>query len=91
MVWTFYFVSEYKKYYEPIIINKQSILSSYAQKNNIKSKTVSSEYFPRDDSKKIKILSTYANQYAAAGDKTLIDQHLQGHTFDLDGNKYLVV
>ena len=73
--------SEYKKYDEPIIINKQSVISSYAQKNKIKSKTVTSEYFPRDDSKKIKILSTYANQYAAAGDKTLIDQLRGGNNY----------
>ena len=73
--------SEYKKYDKPIIINEQSIISSYAQKNKIKSKTVTSEYFPRDDSKKIKILSTYANQYAAAGDKTLIDQLRGGNNY----------
>jgi len=73
--------SEYKKYDKPIIINKQSVISSYAQKNKIKSKTVTSEYFPRDDSKKIKILSTYANQYAAAGDKTLIDQLRGGNNY----------
>ena len=73
--------SEYKKYDKPIIINEQSIISSSAQKNKIKSKTVTSEYFPRDDSKKIKILSTYANQYAAAGDKTLIDQLRGGNNY----------
>jgi hypothetical protein len=73
--------NEYQKYDKPIIINKQSVISSYAQKNKIKSKTVTSEYFPRDDSKKIKILSTYANQYAAAGDKTLIDQLRGGNNY----------
>ena len=73
--------SDYRRYYEPIIINKQSIIYSYAKKNNVKSKTVSSEYFPRDDSKKIKILSKYANQYAAAGDKTLIDQLRGGNNY----------
>ena len=73
--------NEYQKYDKPIIINKQSVISSYAQKNKIKSKTVTSEYFLRDDSKKIKILSTYANQYAAAGDKTLIDQLRGGNNY----------
>ena len=73
--------NEYQKYDKPIIINKQSVISSYAQKKKIKSKTVTSEYFPRDDSKKIKILSTYANQYAAAGDKTLIDQLRGGNNY----------
>lgn len=41
------------------------------------SATISSEYFKIDDSRSIKILSKYANQYAAAGDNTLID-HLRG-------------
>ena len=72
---------EYRKYEEPIVINTQSLIYSYAQKNNIKSKIVSSEYFLRDDSKKIKIFSTYANQYAAAGDKTLIDQLRGGNNY----------
>ena len=72
---------EYRKYKEPIVINTQSLIYSYAQKNNIKSKIVSSEYFLRDDSKKIKIFSTYANQYAAAGDKTLIDQLRGGNNY----------
>ena len=73
--------NEYRKYEEPIVINTQSLIYSYAQKNNIKSKIVSSEYFLRDDSKKIKIFSTYANQYAAAGDKTLIDQLRGGNNY----------
>ena len=72
---------EYRKYEEPIVINTQSLIYSYAQKNNMKSKIVSSEYFLRDDSKKIKIFSTYANQYAAAGDKTLIDQLRGGKNY----------
>ena len=71
----------YKKYIEPITINEQSIISSYAKRGNKKSKIVSSEYFPRDDTKKIKILSTYANQYAAAGEKTLIDQLRGGNNY----------
>ena len=72
---------EYIKYEKPIVINTQSLIYSYAQKNNIKSKIVSGEYFLRDDSKKIKIFSTYANQYAAAGDKTLIDQLRGGNNY----------
>ena len=73
--------SNYTKYEKPITINKESIIYSYAIKDNLKSKVVSSEYFPRDDTKKIKILSKYANQYAAAGDKTLIDQLRGGNNY----------
>ena len=58
----------------------KSIISSYAKRGNKKSKIVSSEYFPRDDTK-IKILSAYANQYAAAGEKTLIDQLRGGNNY----------
>ena len=71
----------YIKYDKPIKINKESIVSSYALKEGKKSKVVSAEFFPRDDSKKIKILSKYANQYAAAGNKTLIDQLRGGNNY----------
>ena len=71
----------YIKYDKPIRINKESIVSSYALKEGKKSKVVSAEFFPRDDSKKIKILSKYANQYAAAGNKTLIDQLKGGNNY----------
>ena len=73
--------SKYKLYTNPININKQTKILSYAIKNNVKSKIVSSEYFPRDDSKKITINSEYANQYAAAGKKTLIDQLRGGNNY----------
>ena len=72
---------DYIKYNKPIKINKESTISSYAIRDNKKSKVVTSEYFPRDDSKKINILSTYANQYAAAGNKTLIDQLRGGNNY----------
>ncbi len=41
------------------------------------SSTISSSFFKIDGSKSISIESKYANQYSAAGDKTLID-HLRG-------------
>ena len=62
-------------------VKKESIFSSYAVKEGKKSKVVSAKFFPRDDSKKIKILSEYANQYAAAGNKTLIDQLRGGNNY----------
>ena len=73
--------SQYKKYTQAININKQTKISSYAIKNNLKSKIVTGEYFPRDDTKKITIESKYANQYAAAGNKTLIDQLRGGNNY----------
>ena len=64
----------FTKYINPIKINKQTTISIYAKKEDNKSKIVSAEYFIIDNSKSIVINSKYANQYAAAGDKTLIDQ-----------------
>ena len=73
--------SNFKEYFDPIIIQKNAIITAYATKNNKKSKEVSSKYFKIDNSRSININSKYANQYAAAGDKTLIDQLRGGSNY----------
>ena len=64
----------FQKYLSPIVISNNTEITIYAKKGKIESKRVTAKYFKIDNSKSIQISSKYANQYAAAGDKTLIDQ-----------------
>jgi len=64
-------------YENPITINTDANISCRIKKGEKWSKQVSANYYKTDNTKSIKIESIYANQYAAAGDKTLID-HLRG-------------
>ena len=73
--------NNFKEYINPLKIKKNTEITIYAKKNGRESKKVSSEYFKTDNSRKIKINSKYANQYAAAGDKTLIDQLRGGSNY----------
>ena len=66
-----------KNYEKPIIITADANISCRIKKGEKWSKQVSANYYKTDNTKSIKIESLYANQYAAAGDKTLID-HLRG-------------
>ena len=66
-----------KKYNSPILVSENTTLKAICIKNGVKSKLVSTNYFKIDNNKKIKLISKYANQYSASGDKTLID-HLRG-------------
>ena len=66
-----------KIYENPIVITADANISCRIKKGKKWSKQVSAKYYKTDNTKSIKIESLYANQYAAAGDKTLID-HLKG-------------
>jgi len=66
-----------KIYTKSIVINTDANISCRIKKGEKWSKQVSANYYKTDNTKSIKIESLYANQYAAAGDKTLID-HLRG-------------
>lgn len=68
-------------YKDSILINENTEIKCRTFKNSIWSETVSATYYKIDNNKKITVNSTYANQYAASGDKTLID-YLRG------GNNY---
>ena len=66
-----------KKYNEPITIIKDATINCRTFKEGKWSKEVTANYYKIDNKKSIVLQSQYANQYAAAGDKTLID-HLRG-------------
>ncbi len=72
-------------YTEPITIKNNTKIKCKTFKNNKWSNEISSEYFKIDNTKKIMINSKYANQYAAAGNKTLID-YLRGGSNYRTGN-----
>ena len=61
----------------PIRIEKDAVLKAVLIKEGKSSQTVTSEYYQIDGGRSIVLDSEYANQYAAAGDKTLID-YLRG-------------
>ena len=63
----------YKKYTEPFIIDKFIKLSVYAQKGDIRSTTMLTDFHKRDPNLKIKLYTDYENQYNAGGNDALID------------------
>lgn len=63
----------FKKYEKPFAIDKFINLSLYAEKNGIKSATITTDFYKIDPNIKIELKSEYANQYNAGGDNALID------------------
>ena len=55
------------------MIDKFINLSVYAEKNEIKSKTITTDFYKIDPNLKIDLKTDYANQYNAGGDNALID------------------
>lgn len=71
----------YKKYKNPILIDKGIPLYVYAEKNGVKSATVRTDFYKIDPNIKIDLKSEYANQYNAGGDNALIDGVLGAEDF----------
>lgn len=63
----------FKKYTEPFIIDKFIKLSVYAQKGDIRSTSISTDFHERDPNLKIQLYTDYENQYNAGGNDALID------------------
>tara|TARA_Y100000813_G_C24131258_1_gene337645 strand:+ start:1 stop:1281 length:1281 start_codon:yes stop_codon:yes gene_type:complete len=61
----------------PIVLYDDAIIKAKSFSSNGQSQDVSAPFYKIDGSRSITIQSKYANQYAAAGDKTLID-YLRG-------------
>jgi hypothetical protein len=64
-------------YRQPIVINNDVTIKAIAFSSDGESQEISASFYKIDGSRSISIQSTYANQYAAAGDKTMID-YLRG-------------
>lgn len=65
--------SEMELYKQPFSISEKSILTTYAEKDGIKSSTLSTEFFKIDPNISITLGTEYANQYSAGGNDALID------------------
>ena len=64
---------EFKQYKEPFKISEKGILKVYAEKEGLKSKTITTDFYKINPDIKINLKSEYANQYNAGGDDALID------------------
>ncbi|MCB0479093.1 MAG: GH92 family glycosyl hydrolase [Crocinitomicaceae bacterium] len=68
---------EFEKYSEPISITETTEFKYYGQKGTKKSKLVTSKYQKIEGGRSVIYESEYSNQYAAGGDKALVD-YLRG-------------
>jgi hypothetical protein len=64
---------DFQKYESPIEISEKLTLKVYAQKNDLKSAIISTDFYKIDPNIKIELKTKYANQYNAGGDNALID------------------
>ena len=64
---------EFQLYKEPFKISEKGILKVYAEKEGLKSKTITTDFYKINPDIKINLKSEYANQYNAGGDDALID------------------
>ena len=64
---------EFQLYNEPFKISEKGILKVYAEKEGLKSKTITTDFYKINPDIKINLKSEYANQYNAGGDDALID------------------
>jgi predicted alpha-1,2-mannosidase len=63
----------FKEYTKPFTISEKSILKVYAQRGDLKSAEITTEFFKIDPNLKISLETEYANQYNAGGENALID------------------
>ena len=71
----------FKKYSEPFKIDNFISLSIYSQKGDQKSAVITTDFYKIDPNIKIKLQTSYANQYNAGGDNALIDGILGARRF----------
>lgn len=65
--------NDYIVYENPITISKPISLTVYAQKDDIKSSKITTDFYKIDPNLSIKLDTEYANQYNAGGNDALID------------------
>ncbi|AOW18920.1 glycosyl hydrolase family 92 [Polaribacter vadi] len=64
---------DFQEYKKPFTISEKETLKVYAEKKNVKSKTIITDFYKIDPNLKIELKSEYANQYNAGGNNALID------------------
>jgi predicted alpha-1,2-mannosidase len=65
--------SAYKRYENSFTISEPTTLSVYSEKQDVKSATITTEFYKIDPDLSIKLDTEYANQYNAGGNDALID------------------
>jgi hypothetical protein len=65
--------SDFIKYSAPFEISEKLTLKVYAEKDAIKSATITTDFFKIDPNLKIELKTKYANQYNGGGENALID------------------
>ena len=73
--------SQIKKYEAPFVISEKSTLKVYAEKEGVKSATITTNFFKIDPNVKIELKTKYANQYNGGGENALIDGILGADDF----------
>lgn len=71
----------FKKYQQPFTIDKTITIYAYAEKNDVKSATITTDFYKINPNIKIELKSEYANQYNAGGNNALIDGILGAEDF----------
>ena len=64
---------DFQKYEQPFTISEKVTLKVYAEKENLKSTIITTDFYKIDPNLKIDLKTIYANQYNAGGDNALID------------------
>ena len=65
--------TEYKTYEHPFTVSEPTSLSVYSEKGNVRSATITTDFYKIDPNLSIKLGTEYANQYNAGGNDALID------------------
>tara|TARA_R110000787_G_scaffold281103_2_gene392220 strand:- start:4425 stop:7388 length:2964 start_codon:yes stop_codon:yes gene_type:complete len=65
--------SDFIKYLRPFSISDKLALQVYAEKEGVKSATITTNFFKIDPNLKIELKTNYANQYNGGGENALID------------------
>ncbi|NNK28164.1 MAG: glycoside hydrolase family 92 protein, partial [Flavobacteriaceae bacterium] len=71
----------FKKYEQPFVINKPSLLEVYSEKEGKESARITTKFYKIDPNLSIKLETDYANQYNAGGIDALIDGILGAKDF----------
>ena len=64
---------DFQKYEQPFTISEKVTLKVYAEKENLRSTIITTDFYKIDPNLKIELKTVYANQYNAGGDNALID------------------
>jgi len=64
---------DFQEYKKPFTISEKETLKVYAEKENVKSSIIVTDFYKIDPNLKIELQSEYANQYNAGGNNALID------------------